>query len=88
MAQAYDELMRIWTQLYHFGHLHAIAGWDQAAMMPTKGNAARARAMAEMQGLLHRIRTDPELAALLERAEGEDLDALARANLRTARTEP
>jgi len=87
VAQAYDELMRIWTQLYHFGHLHAIAGWDQAAMMPTKGNAARARAMAEMQGLLHRIRTDPELAALLERAEGEDLDALARANLREMRRE-
>jgi carboxypeptidase Taq len=85
--QAYDELKRIWTQLYHFGHLRAIAGWDQAAMMPPKGNAARARAMAEMQGLLHRIRTDPKLPALLERAEGEDLDALARANLREMRRE-
>lgn len=86
-TQAYDELKRIWTQLYHFGHLHAIAGWDQAAMMPPKGNVARARAMAELQGLLHRIRTDPALAALLERAEGEDLDALARANLREMRRE-
>ena len=56
---AYDELAGIWTRLHHFQHLQSIAGWDQAAMMPTKGNRARANAMAEMEGLLHRMRTDP-----------------------------
>ena len=81
MGTAYDELARIWTQLHHFGHLQSIAGWDQAAMMPPKGNTARANAMAEMEGLLHRMRTDPRLASLLASADSESLDDFARANL-------
>jgi len=81
MGTAYDELKRIWTQLHHFNHLQSIAGWDQAAMMPPKGNTARANAMAEMEGLLHRLRTDPQLATLLASADGELLDDFARANL-------
>ncbi|HWH83608.1 MAG TPA: carboxypeptidase M32 [Burkholderiaceae bacterium] len=87
MTTAYDELTAIWTRLHHFQHLQSIAGWDQAAMMPPKGNSARAHAMAEMQGLLHRIRTDPALPALLERAAGETIDAHARANLGEIRRE-
>ena len=81
MGAAYDELKRTWTQLHHFNHLQAIAGWDQAAMMPPKGVDARANAMAEMEGLLHRMRTDPKLATLLASADGEALDDFARANL-------
>jgi len=87
MDSAYDELKRTWTQLHHFGHLQSIAGWDQAAMMPPKGNDARANAMAEMEGLLHRLRTDPKLAALLASAEAEPLDDFARANLAEIRRE-
>ena len=82
MTVAYDELQRTWTRLHHFGHLQSIAGWDRAAMMPPKGNDARAAAMAEMDGLLHQMRTDPRLTELLKRAEDEKLDAPARANLR------
>ena len=81
MNNAYDELCGVWTRLSHFGHLQAIAGWDQAAMMPPKGQTARANAMAEMDGLMHRMRTDPRLADLLARAEGEPLAAFQRANL-------
>ena len=81
MTTAYDELKRIWTQLHHFSHLQSIAGWDQAAMMPPKGNDARANAMAEMEGLLHRMRTDPALTTLLASADAEPLDDVARANL-------
>ena len=81
MNKAYDELCGVWTRLSHFSHLQAIAGWDQAAMMPPKGQTARAKAMAEMDGLMHRMRTDPRLADLLARAEGEPLAAFQRANL-------
>ena len=87
MNPAYIELEATWRQLHHFGHLQSIAGWDQAAMMPPRGNAARAAAMAEMDGLLHRTRTDPKLERLLARAEDEALDALQRANLREMRRE-
>ena len=81
MSSAYDELAAIWTRLHHFQHLQSIAGWDQAAMMPPKGVEARAAAMAEMEGLLHRMRTDPHLTVLLQRAAQEDIDPFARANL-------
>jgi carboxypeptidase Taq len=81
MNKAYDELCGVWTRLHRFGHLQSIAGWDQAAMMPLKGNTARADAMAEMDGLMHAMRTDPRLADVLARADGEDLDAFQRANL-------
>ena len=87
MNTAYDELAAIWTRLHHFHHLQALAGWDQAAMMPPKGNDARANAMAEMEGLLHRMRTDPKLVDLLQRAAAEPLDAHSHANLGEIRRE-
>ena len=78
----YDELAGTWTRLHHLGHLQSIAGWDQAANMPPKGNEARAAALAEMAALLHRMRTDAKLPDQLARAEQEPLSEMQRANLR------
>jgi len=78
----YDELTRTWARMHRLGHLQSIAGWDQAANMPPKGNEARAAALAEMAALLHRMRTEPALREHLQAAEQEPLDDLARANLR------
>ena len=85
MNPAYDELCSVWTRLYRFGHLQALADWDRAAMMPAHSHTARASAMAEMDGLMHGLRTDPRLSALLARADAEPLDALQCANLREIR---
>lgn len=82
---AYSELTATWQRLHHFGHLQSIASWDRAALMPSKGNEARAGAMAEMNALMHRMRTDPQLAALLKRATEESLDDVQGANLREIR---
>ncbi|MDP3086553.1 MAG: carboxypeptidase M32 [Rubrivivax sp.] len=79
---AYDAVAATYTRLHHFGHLQSLASWDQSANMPAKGNEARAAALAEMAALLHRMRTDPALAAQIERAEQEPLSELQRANLR------
>lgn len=84
-APSYAELTRVWARLYRYNHLSAMVGWDRNAMMPPKGNAARASAEAELNALIHRTRTDPRLAAWLEAADGEPLDAIARANLREIR---
>ena len=54
-------------------------------MMPTKGNDARAAAEAELQALMHRVRTDPQLADQLHTAESEVLSDNERANLREMR---
>jgi carboxypeptidase Taq len=78
----YDTLTGTWARLHRLGHLQSMAGWDQAANMPPKGNEARAAALAEMAALLHRIRTDPQLPEQLQRAEQEPLSELQRANLR------
>lgn len=64
-----------------------MASWDRAAMMPPKGNEARASAMAEMSALLHRLRTDRRLAELLARADAETLEPMQRANLVEMRRE-
>ncbi len=84
-TDAYDELTRNWSRLHRFGHLYSMASWDRAAMMPPKGSEARAQALAEMDALLHRMRTDPGLVALLAQADGEPLDDTARSNLREIR---
>ena len=84
-APAYDELTRTWTRLHRLGHLQAIAMWDQSAMMPSKGNDARADALAEMDSLLHQFRTEPRLGTLLAQADDEPLDAAAQANLHEMR---
>ncbi len=85
MTPAYDALTTTYLRLHRFGHVGSIVSWDQAANMPPKGNEARAAAMAEMAGLLHRMRTDPALADNIQRAEQEPLSELQRANLREIR---
>ncbi len=62
-------LVSTFQRLHHLGHLAAIAGWDQAAMMPTKGNEARAAAMAALQGLMHQTLTDGALPAQFTAAQ-------------------
>ena len=62
-------LTATFQRLHHLGHLASIAGWDQAAMMPMKGNEARAGAMAELQVLMHQALTDAALPAQFAAAE-------------------
>jgi carboxypeptidase Taq len=84
---SYDTLTQTFTRMYRLQHLQSIASWDQAANMPPRGNEARAAAMAEMGALLHRMRTDPQLAKQLDKAEAEPLSEPQRANLREMRRE-
>lgn len=85
MTPAYDELARSCTRLHHFQHLHDVAYWDQATMMPASGNEARAAALAEVSALTHALRIDPARGALIEAAQAEPLDDFQRANLREIR---
>jgi carboxypeptidase Taq len=81
-ATAYAELSHTFTRLYRFRHLASIVGWDHAAMMPPKGNTARAAALAELGVLMHGMLTDAALKKKLDTAEQEDLQPIERANLR------
>lgn len=85
MATAYQSLHSTFERLHRFQHLKNIAGWDQAANMPAKGNEARAAATAEMAALIHSIQTDPKLGDWIRAAEQESLDPTQKANLREIR---
>lgn len=79
---AYQAAVAAFTRLYRYQHLAAIAGWDQAAMMPPGGNAARGAAMAELQLLMHGLLTAPALQQALQAAAQESLSDTERASLR------
>ena len=84
---AYDELTRQQQKVYRFTHLLSMIWWDRAAMMPPKGNEARAAALAELETHIHRLRTEPRQKELLAAADGESLDDVERANLAEIRRE-
>lgn len=87
MSSAYQQLAGIFSRRHHLSHLSAIAGWDQATMMPPKGNEARAAAQAELGVLLHEMMTAAGLRPLLDAAEQEHLSDWERANLLEMRRE-
>ncbi|WP_348945186.1 carboxypeptidase M32 [Chitinibacter sp. FCG-7] len=79
---AYSTVQATFGRIYRFEHLLALAGWDQAAMMPDGGNDARGAAMAELGVLIHQTLTDPALAKAIAAAKQEDLTADEQASLR------
>lgn len=78
---AYSSLTAVFTRLYRYQHLGAFLSWDQAAMMPPKGNTARGAALAELDVLLHQTLTDAALPGLMAAASLEPLDADQAASL-------
>lgn len=84
-APVYKELTDIFRRLHRFGHLGALAAWDQAVMMPPGGNTARGAAMAELHVLIHDLLTAPRLKDVLDAADQENLTSMQRANLREMR---
>jgi len=83
----YTELTRLQLQIYRFHHFGSMAWWDRSAMMPPKGNEARAAAMAELEAHIHGLQTDPRQIDLLAAADDEPLDDVERANVREIRRE-
>lgn len=82
---AYSALTTVFSRLYRYQHLAAIVGWDQAAMMPNKGNDARGAALAELDVLIHQTLADKALPALMTAANSETLDKAQGASLREMR---
>lgn len=85
MSNAYATLVASFTKLYRYQHLASIVAWDQAAMMPSKGNEARSAAMAELAVLLHETLTAPTLGPALDAAKTEVTDPTLAASVREMR---
>jgi len=78
---AYSELEARERELSRFHELAAIAGWDEACMMPPAAGARRGEALAALTTLIHDRAADPVVGELIDRARGEALDAWQGANV-------
>jgi carboxypeptidase Taq len=82
---AYEQLELRHARLGRFDHLGAMLDWDRLVNLPVGSSVSRAAALAELESLIHGLRSDPALGDLMDRAEQESLDAGQRANLREMR---
>ncbi|XDA96677.1 carboxypeptidase M32 [Sulfitobacter sp. LCG007] len=82
---AFDELMAHVRETEALAQVAGRLGWDQETMMPRGAAPQRGEEMAAIEGALHARRVDPRLAAWLEAAESETIDATGRAQLRHIR---
>ncbi|MCW8194812.1 carboxypeptidase M32 [Proteobacteria bacterium 005FR1] len=80
--QHYKRLVDHFRKTHKLEHIRAILGWDQAAMMPSGGNLARADAMAELALILHEQSTRPELDDFFAAAAEEELSTAEHQSLK------
>lgn len=85
MAQAYDRLSALFARLSDVEEALGILHWDMATTMPVGGAESRGRQLATLKSLHHEMLTAPDMADLLDAAEGESLDEWQRSNLREMR---
>ena len=80
---AYVELETRYRRVALLGETSAILHWDTAAIMPDGAAIARAEQSAEMQAVIHGLKTASELGDLIGEAEAQagELDDWQRANL-------
>ncbi len=69
MASAYETLSRRFARIGALEEAAAVLGWDQSAMMPTGGAAARGEQLATLAGLSHELLVSPSVAEGLAAAE-------------------
>ena len=79
---AYVELENHFRHVGHLQHIAAVTGWDEAAMMPSGGGAARAEAMAALHTTIHQLICEDRLQDwLADAAADRTLTDWQRANL-------
>lgn len=83
MSDPWQRLLPKLEELAHLRAAGALLSWDQAVLMPPKGGAARAGALATIESIAHERLTDPELGGLIEELDSDaDLDEGRAAHVR------
>ena len=72
MTTAWERLEPKLRELQDLGAALSLLHWDQAVMMPPGGSAARARATATLEAVMHDRLTDPAIGELLSELEADD----------------
>ncbi|MFM2482192.1 carboxypeptidase M32 [Celerinatantimonas sp. YJH-8] len=81
----YQKLCAHFQGIFHLQHLQAMAGWDQATMMPAQGNDARSNALSELAVIIHQRYNQTALGDWFTHAENETLDTHQHQSLREMR---
>ncbi len=81
MDQPYDALSRRFEKIGVLDEAAAMLSWDQSAMMPEGGAAARGEQLAVLAGLAHQMLVSPSLASELASAAEHALDEWPARNL-------
>ncbi|MDP9067132.1 MAG: carboxypeptidase M32 [Actinomycetota bacterium] len=82
MSNAWSKLRPHIAELSDLSSALRLLGWDQHVMMPVGGGAARASAIATLQGLAHARLSSPETGELVAAAEAdESLGDIERASV-------
>jgi carboxypeptidase Taq len=88
MSRAWEQLLSRLQDLTDLNSTAALLAWDQAVLMPPKGAASRARAMATLDSISHARLTDPAVGELLGELAGEEsLEEVQAASVRVLKRE-
>jgi carboxypeptidase Taq len=68
MPDPYPQLVQQFERLAQIDHAITFLQWDQLVMMPSGGNEARAKSLAELTALHHEFLTDPKMGDLIQAA--------------------
>lgn len=88
LNSAYGELRKSFARIGHLGAAEATLFWESRTTMPEGGAETRGKVLATLTGIVSEALHDPRLGELLDRAEGEEsnaLDGWEGANLREMR---
>ena len=87
MKNAYEQLTDHLKKVADLAHVYSISSWDEAAMMPEGGGAARGQAMATLGVVIHEMQSSEKIADWLDACSNLDLDDWQAANVREIRRE-
>jgi len=65
----YEKLMEKTKEIAIFNSAQAVLNWDTETMMPPKAIGLRSQQLALLSGMQHKMETNPEIGALLEKIE-------------------
>lgn len=86
MSETWDRLLPLLHELTDLSSAIKLMAYDQAVSMPPAGSAARARAIATLEGMIHDTITTPDMGDTISRLEQEaSLDRIQRATARILR---
>lgn len=82
MASAYSHLTERFSTIAQIDHALTMLQWDQLVMMPPGGQESRAKSIAELSVMKHKLLADEHTGELISTAHNQNLDNASRRSLK------